>query len=359
MDSIIYYMPGIVGFEATRYQDRNLSEIFEFFKLVAPNTCIIDRTSNNALQLPFSTKNLYNIPSENDFSKDCSFEELCIERATDLANTNDPLKIFYSGGLDSTVVVLSFINLIDQHKISADQIEIFTTPYAIIENPETWKMILNRKITISSAADGLKLMGSTAPNDIHNRYIFGESADQLFGSDIILTDFSFFNQSANTDSLVKYAKSRGVTNFFNETINRLENLLKSSPVELDNMSDFLWWMNISIKWQSVALRALSVSNFLNAVNTVDDLERFRSFFNTEKFQHISIFGKLKKWGEIPSHETYKFEAREFIRKFSELRRYADTKIKVPSLYRVLSSSEFNYSVLKVRNEKIINSPSLR
>jgi hypothetical protein len=349
MDKTIFYMPVFLKEQALNSGDALLLEFSEFFKLVAPNTCVIDRTSNDALNTPFKIKALSALPKRGDFD-DVPFGELCMRRAREIADEGKPIKIFYSGGLDSTVVVLSFLKMIESKAIDESQLEIFTSPYAIAENPKMWELILKSGIKLSSVNDGLQLMGATDDVSLNNRFVMGENADQLFGSDIILTDFSMFEKQLSEDTLAEYCKARGVDRYFDATLARLSALAKASPVELKTMADFIWWMNISIKWQSVALRALCFSNFLQSVKMESDLKRFETFFNTQHFQHQSLFGTMNKWGDSPSHTTYKYDARVFISTEPALRDYSEKKIKVPSLYRVLSANSYSYNVLKVRND---------
>jgi hypothetical protein len=349
MDKTIFYMPVFLKEQAIQSGDEALLEFSEFFKLVASNTCVIDRTSNNALNTPFKIKSLSALPNRGDFA-DVAFGELCVHRARNIADEGMPIKIFYSGGLDSTVVVLSFLRMIESSVIDESQLEIFTSPYAIAENPKMWELILKSRIKLSSVNDGLKIMGATDEQSLKNRFVMGENADQLFGSDIILADFSMFEKPLSEDTLVEYCKARGVQQYFDATLARLVALAKAAPLELKTMADFIWWMNISIKWQSVSLRALCFSNFLQSVKTVDDLGRFGTFFDTQHFQHQSLFGTMNKWGDSPSPTTYKHDARVFLSTEPALRDYAQNKIKVPSLYRVLSANSYLHNALRVRND---------
>jgi hypothetical protein len=137
------------------------------------------------------------------------------------------------------------------------------------------------------------------------------------------------------------------------------NLSNGCPVELISMADLIWWLNFSCKWQSVALRFLSFTQFLDIAKTKEDLTRFDTFFNTVEFQYLTLYGNLEKWGTIPSHYNYKMSSRKFIEKFQFLKEYAENKIKVPSLYRVLTTEGYTYSAIGLENNILKNVNSIK
>src|ERR1035437_5358562 len=102
---IIYYMPLFLKLQAEKLNNKKLDDFCELFKIVSPNASIIDRS--NAFDTPFDIHILYGIP-ERPVSVNLNYDEVCIARAEEILKENKNIVIFYSGGLDSTVVVLSF-----------------------------------------------------------------------------------------------------------------------------------------------------------------------------------------------------------------------------------------------------------
>ena len=72
------------------------------------NTYGLDRTG--ILQGILKQKNLYPIPKYDDnYSK--SFKQICEETAKDILNEGKTIDIFWSGGVDSTLIVTTFLNI--------------------------------------------------------------------------------------------------------------------------------------------------------------------------------------------------------------------------------------------------------
>jgi hypothetical protein len=118
------------------------------------------------------------------------------------------------------------------------------------------------------------------------------------------------------------------------------------------MADLMWWLNFSCKWQSVALRTLCFTNFLDVISDINELKIFDTFFNTQDFQILSLYGNMPKWGADPSRYNHKLASRLFIEKYIDLGNYTTTKIKVPSLYRILATGTYKYNALGIENNKI-------
>ncbi len=343
-------MPVFLQQQARLSGNRKLRSFCELFKIVSPNACLIDRT-NTALETPFDFEIIDKIPERPTTTINYTYYDLCIERAADILKENKKTTIFYSGGLDSTVVLLSFFTAIKNGAGSFDQVTVAASVFSIIENPEVWTNYILPNFKVISVNDALSVLGS--PASIEGRYVMGENADQLFGSDVILTNLDLFNEKISTYNIEKFLAQRNVLpEYFTHLKQILFNLKMSASVELESMADLIWWMNFTCKWQSVSLRTLCFTDFLNSENSIDSLKRFSSFFNTPKFQILSLYGNFKKWGSPPSHYNYKLESRNFLKTYKECQHYSENKIKVPSLYRILASESYRYNALGIHDGRI-------
>lgn len=353
----IYYMPVFLKEQAIKTQEEKLLKFCEIFKVVSPNTCLIDRIGG-VLDAPFDFEALDPIPAFTGKYTGKDYNNLCIERAQDILKENKNITIFYSGGLDSTVVLLSFYLAIKDGIGSFDQITVSTTPFAIIENPEVWTKVLLPHFKLISVNDGIKIMGDKERP--YERFVMGENADQLFGSDIVLANMNLFDFKINSDSINNFLKMKNVSpslmDYLHDVFSKLN---EKCPTELNTMADLIWWLNFSCKWQSVSLRALCFSDFLNTSTYRKDLQRFETFFNTQKFQELSLYGELPKWGKNPSHYNYKLASRIFLKQFRFLEDYANTKIKVPSLYRVLTTESYRYNVIALDGDKLVSTDTIK
>lgn len=346
---IIHFTPSLLRLHAEETNNRKLSNFCELFKIGGPDTCVIDRL-NGVLETPFKIKSLYEIPRKENYI-DISYDDACIQRAIEILKRYNNIVVFYSGGLDSTAVMLSFHTAIINGNGSFEQITVAATPHSIIENPEFWVKFILPNYKLISANNEMDNMGD--PSKIADRYVLGENADQLFGSDILNSNFHLFNKSVSEDNIINFLDSRRISEYAKpQMLKVFLGLQNSCPIPLEKMSDLISWWNFSCKWQPVALRLLCYTNFLNVITEEAELERFETFFNTPVFQGLSLFGNLEKWGNPPAQCNYKMASRRFIKRYSGLDDYANNKIKVPSLYRVWVSTNRKYSALGIEDGKI-------
>jgi hypothetical protein len=186
-----------------------------------------------------------------------------------------------------------------------------------------------------------------------DRYVMGENADQLFGGGLLHNVFDIFNKEINEDNVENFLSNNNVLETSKPYLHRvMKNLVDNATVKLETMSDLMWWINFSCKWQSVALRTLCFTNFLDIISDESELKIFDTFFNTVEFQTLSLYGNMPKWGDTPSIYNHKLASRLFIKKYIDLGNYTTMKIKVPSLYRVLATGSYKYNALGIENGKI-------
>jgi hypothetical protein len=342
-------MPEFLKLQAMKNNNKEILQFCDLFKIVGQNTCLLDRTGKY-LQVPFDSKILFPIP-QTAVHNNATFEDLCIERSKQILRESNNITVFYSGGLDSTTVMVGFEQAIKAGIGSADQITIAATPHSIVENPEFWTKHILPNYTLKSINNELEKIGDVS--QMADRYVMGENADQLFGSDMILANFGLFKQDINTDNIITYISKNNIPDSSKDFIlNVFERMYDARVCELKNMANLLWWFNMSCKWQSVALRTLCFTNFLDSITKEEELKMFETFFNTQEFQSLSLYGNLRKWGTPETPYNYKLAAREFIQKYTGLTDYTTKKVKLPSLYRVLATSTYKYIGLGEEDGKL-------
>jgi hypothetical protein len=333
--SIVYYMPIYLKERARELNDEKLNNWNTLFSIVNYNACVLDRTGT--FQAPFETTSLYPIPEP---KATANFGDLCVERAIEIIKEGRPIYMMYSGGLDSTSMLVGFDEAIKAGFGDPEQLIIATSPEAIPENPNAWWELIIPKYKIINAANMLA--------DVRldkNRYVLGENADQLFGSDRVFEDPVLLRQAYNADTLRAFIESKvsreTAAAWLHDSFSKL---VKKCPLKITMMRDFFWWVNFTCKWQSVTLRTLSFTNVFenDARVSLDDIAQFATFFNTVPFQQLSINGSLDKWGPNPTAYTYKQAARDLILKYhpSWAAPYVNQKAKVGSLYNVIRQRRF-------------------
>lgn len=354
MMDIAYYMPLYLKQKAYITGNQELIDYCEIFKVVGENACLIDRTGS--ISTPFKTIDLNPIPPMSNSVKD--FGELCIERAEEIIKDGRPIYLMYSGGLDSTCVLVALHEAFERLGGFKSQLTIVTSLDGIDENPIAWSKLILPNYKIMGTLDML------ADISINNcRYVQGENSDQIFGSDRILINAPMVTKPFNSDNLKDYLNEKLSRPAIIEKLHYEFMVLASKcPQRIEFMRDFLWWVNFTCKWQGTALRTLCFTNVFSDDTRIslDQAKNFETFFNTNNFQQLAISGKLDRWGLDLDPKTfiynYKNDARKFIHKMQpDWSVYTQTKIKVGSLGRIIRHHKFTTDVIGFENNQLFAS----
>jgi hypothetical protein len=300
---------------------------------------LIDRT--NTLDSGFNFKIIDSIPSLN---KPKSFEEICKERAEEiLSKTEGKIKLLWSGGIDSTLALVSILKIC-KNENDLSRINILLSQESIDEYPTFFKDIIENKLTY-------KLIEGTIYDNIFPQDIIitGEHGDQLFGSDKLKLTIESNDAFSPYENILDFAISRklGTDKYTQNIIEYMNPLIHKSPFKIYSLFDYLWWMNFSLKWQTVSMR------ILNGIERgANDLEStVYHFFKSEDFQIWSMTNHDKK---IKSDwKSYKYLAKELIYQFHQDENYLKNKEKEPSLKEVIHSKRYFFGLIKEKPSKKI------
>ena len=321
----------------TLYDQPTVSEWSGIYKVIANSVCLIDRTEN--IQIPFNVKlyDRFKMPTDLT-SYDLTYEQCCDRRANELytlsKQLDKPLLIFYSGGIDSTLMLISFFKAIPEN--DRDRITVMMDYDSMKEYPAFYQTHIRGKLkTLPSAS---------FDNYFNKQYIIvgGEFNDQLFGSDIVIKYANMFTFEQITE---RYTR-KNVSDFFvgcgmtveqaDIWFNLLDASCKAAPVAVITIFDFLWWLNFNFKWQAVFFRMLmrcrSTSQSHIDQNFVDTY--YHHFYGEEYFQVWSMNNHDKKIKD--EWKTYKHHAKNLIYEFTQDADYRDNKTKSPSLYKLFT-----------------------
>jgi hypothetical protein len=288
----------------------------------------VDRTGT--LIFPTRMKSIFPIPKMRQFGE--KYDEICEKRAISLLNLANELNVgiyvFWSGGVDSTCALISLL----KHCKERERLTILMDQNSILEYPQFYGQYIRGK---------LRCKPSNSIVDVFNEpaiVINGEHNDQIFGSDIIGFAVSLFG----TDVVLGKMQRELIISLFQHRLNGLRDdacflsgqlfrLIEAAPMPLRSNFDFLWWVNFTLKWQTVYMRSLLFSKQAISVNHIK--KYYHPFYNTIEFQLWSMNNLDKR---IKNHwSTYKWPCKKVIFDFTEDEYYRDRKIKVGSLQHVL------------------------
>ncbi|MEX6625419.1 hypothetical protein [Tenacibaculum salmonis] len=292
---------------------------------------LIDRTQNLDSGIDFTI--LDKIPQISNTSK--TFSEICSERACEIIDTtHGKIKVLWSGGIDSTVALISLINEL-KYIDKINRLTILLSKESIIEYPTFFNDIIENKLNY-------EMIKTTIFNHIQpiETIITGEHGDQLFGSDKLKYPVITGDAFSPYEDILEFIISRklGTDKFTNQIIDFINPVIKQSPFEIITLYDYMWWLNFSLKWQTVSMRLIH-----GLERNHEDLETtVFHFFKSNNFQIWSLenhSSKIKKeWS------SYKYIAKEFIYEFHKDPFYLEKKEKEQSLKEVLVNKT-NFSVL--------------
>ena len=308
-----------------------MEKFAEFPKLYTAPMAFIDRTGT--VKTPLRTKSLFPMPQMRTFTK--TYEEVCNERAvylhTHAKKLGVPLYIMWSGGIDSTLALVSLLK-----NATAEQkknMTVLLNEHSIAENPRFYHEHIQGKLRRDSSTFYFNLFGAEAV------ITSGELNDQVFGAESGRAFMQRFGAN-----VIHQPYDRGIyLTLFTERmgptmapfyVDLYERFKDSAPIDIVTNNDVNWWFGFAIGWQSDVLRPLSFIAERNTKKiTWDYLTKcYLPFCNTEDFQLWSMNNLDKRIKD--TWNTYKWPAKDVIYGYTEDTGYRDTKTKKASLQTV-------------------------
>ena len=256
--------------------------------------------------------------------------EVCEKRACDLLSQfRDSgltgLNVMWSGGIDSTLAILSLLRYWPKEDQKA--IGIVLTQESIAEYPKLWYGTLRHRIKkICHGAD--KPYDQFMDDAL---LVTGELGDQCFGSDIINEVItmvgldSLWAEDYRDTMIRKITVQTGDKALAGRFISLFEPIVKEAPVPIRNAIDFLWWYNFSQKWQYVKYRC---SIFSSQDRVERNCQRTHHFYDSEDFQRWAIEHHEENFPK--DWQSYKDPAKKLIVSWTGDQAYM-TKVKLQSL----------------------------
>lgn len=273
---------------------------------------------------------------------DDKLSDLYDARAIEIFNyakkSNRKINICWSGGIDSTSILTSFLKNLSNNDLEI--VHVLCTGSSLLENYDFYKNFLSKKIKCSNYES------VTLSNEFLDKNILlhGDPGDCLFGCSLSMYR-DFISRQEHLEPWKKHYKTmiedlnnRGQV-FSTKTSTFGTWLVKkiSDNIEEVGQSDYVstvadwwWWSYFNFRWQVEAERMLLFMRLKNSFFgpiSKSNLKIFQeyNFFNSEKFQLWS-YSNLKKLisNDITKH---KIEPKKYIFEFTKNEIYTKNKVK--------------------------------
>lgn len=229
---------------------------------------LIDRTGGMRHFLNTSTE--HKIPDYNPtYNK--KFSQVCIEKAKEIVSKNKEIYIFWSGGLDSTTIISSFMSI----DCNPNQVVICFTPDSIMESGILYEQIIKKQYKRYIFENPpVEHIWKKIPKDC--LIVHGMNGNLIMGTEPyhlqpFMYDFPY-EQHVYSDLIEFYMPA-----------------IEKYPKKIITLKDFWNFHSFNFMWNG---------NYYHFYRGLDYVERLTNFFGDDSFQHWHIsspeYGNGKK-----------------------------------------------------------------
>lgn len=300
------------------------------FKTMNTAVSIVDRSQTVSCPINYTVFDRSKLPLS--LYTNHSYRDIVSNRCEELMSLGKPLRVLWSGGIDSTLIVSTLLKNYDKTKLR-EQVKIILTYDSLVEN---------KNFYINHIAPNFDIVGGeTVPYQLFDGQgpiVTGEHNDQVFGSDL-LRDFIIqmgpgaVSRTFSEDIIRAYYTKKGLTEEeFNYWFNNVTHTARTLGVPLIVCSDYFWWFNFCFKWQSVLLRIHCITPKLLADKLKENYGNCIHFYCTDAFQQWSVSNPQHRHFDV--WNNYKRHAKELIYELDKDEDYLLNKLKKPSLHNI-------------------------
>ena len=272
-------------FKVAGFEDYNhIVDINRVFSTM-PTGCPIDRTQQVQAPVKFQPYRPWAIPAV-EWTLDQALEQ----RVASLTQLDQKINLFWSGGIDSTAMVVAFLKHADQ----LDQLRIFYSPFSTYEHPGYLEFISK-----FSTVELIDISGSVYLNkEFDGIFITGDGGDELHAS----IDESFFTQYGHQGLQQPWHDLFRQTNSSDKFIDFCQRYFGAAGRPIDTVLEARWFFYAVCKNRFQLTRKLDL--FLN-YNQFDP-QRLLGFFDCNEYENFIywnidlVFGgtEYRDWKKI-------------------------------------------------------------
>jgi len=218
-------------------------------------TCPVDYCVDRAWTVPVTQKTL---------------DQALQERVLNLADSQQKINVFWSGGIDSTAMVTAFL----KHLENKSQLRILYTPWSTYEHPEYIDFVKKFQTVELIDISGDVYMDT----EFDGIFVTGDGGDEFNGS----LDESFFTKHSPATLFACWKDFFYKHNSSDEFINFCENYFSQSGREINTVLEARWWFYAVCKNTSVLRTKLPY--FVDYKNFSPDM--LQGFYNCREYEEF-------------------------------------------------------------------------
>jgi len=265
-------------------------------------------------------KSAHPMPKRDD-TFNLSFFETVERRCKELIDIGKPIKVLWSGGIDSTFILFML------HYFANDksQIKIYGTYNSILESGDMFdrklKHMFDYEISVAS--------GSEFKYKDDSIYVSGMGGNQLFGP----TD-NMFSNSPNALFHHTFGNPKTIYEPFDKNIDSellefFDPMIRNSPKKLETVADLRWYCIFNLDWYTTLYEHKTLLE-------PERMNKIFAFFDTIEFQNWAIHTKEPFTKIKGDPNTHRWQMREILSSMFGEVHYSVNKPKVISNFGVLN-----------------------
>lgn len=253
-------------------------------------------------------------------SKKLDIADICDKRAFEIIAMGKPVVVLWSGGVDSTAIIVSLL----KNNIPLDQLTVSFSSMTKTEYPWYMNELKRLGVRLEEHEQIPEYVNTLSDTTIVN----GWCADQLFGSDVHRFNPDLYHENWMTGiRQMMLARNIHLTESSFEVLESVySDYAQQLGFELNQFCEFAWLYNFCIKWSFVR----EAGKLVCEKKSIRD--NMVNFFETDDFQSWSVnnFENLHKENVFKNARVYKYPLKKYIFDYNKDEDFFLNKPKVNS-----------------------------
>ncbi len=249
------------------------------------------------------------------FNVATTLDQVMHDRVKEIVAKQQPVHLFWSGGMDSTAMVSAFL----QHTDNLNQLQLIYTPFSLYENKDFFDFVTARYPQLEKLdVSGEIYLTHRFPGIV----VTGHGGDEFTAS----LDSSFFDQAK--DNLLKPWQDYWLQQGASESLIEFSSeFFQLSQRPINTLFEARWWFYCCCKSQYYAPND---SAFISDGDHVN-LDKFLAFYDCKEFEGFMQQDPMISFDDPNDYNTYKKFLRRYIHAFDNNVDYLENYSKINSI----------------------------